>query len=57
MDRAFVSDMTITEKINEYTTSIIILVFALGWIDILWIFGIKNSIEYTWWFLIYSLVN
>ena len=49
--------MTITEKINEYTTSIIILVFALGWIDILWIFGIKNSIEYTWWFLIYSLVN
>ena len=34
-------------------TYLLIAVFAFGWIDILWIFGVENSKEYTWWYLIH----
>jgi len=30
----------------------ILFIFAMGWIDVLWMFGVENSKEYTWWYLI-----
>ena len=40
---------------GEIIGYIILTVFAFGWIDTLWIFGVENSKEYTWWFLIQQL--
>ena len=48
--------MTITkDMIGEFIGYIILIVFAFGWIDTLWIFGVENSKEYTWWYLIQQL--
>ena len=33
----------------------ILMVFAFGWLDTLWIFGVENSKEYTWWYVIQQL--
>ena len=30
----------------------ILLLFTLGWIDWLWVFGIESSRSFTWWALI-----
>ena len=30
----------------------ILFIFAMGWIDVLWMFGVENSKQYTWWYLI-----
>ena len=58
MDRAFVSDMTnVMNNISEYLGYILIIIFGLGWMNILWIFGVENSQQYTWWNLIYQLGN
>ena len=35
----------------------LLFVFAMGWIDVLWMFGVENSKTYTWWYLIQSLAN
>jgi exonuclease III len=35
----------------------ILLVFAMGWIDVLWMFGVENSKEYTWWYLMHYMAN
>ena len=43
----------IIDEIGEYYTYLLIIIFALGFIDILWIFGVENSKEYTWWYLIH----
>ena len=43
----------IMDEIGEYLTYLLIIIFAFGWIDILWIFGVENSQEYTWWYLIH----
>ena len=43
----------IIDEIGEYFTYLLIIIFAFGWIDILWIFGVENSKEYTWWYLIH----
>ena len=47
--------MTLKNIMGEFIGYIILIVFAFGWIDTLWIFGIENSKEYTWWFLIQQL--
>jgi|TARA_B110000977_G_scaffold187879_1_gene255480 exonuclease III len=47
----------VMNEIGEYLTYILITVFALGWLDTLWIFGVENSKEYTWWYLIQQLAN
>jgi nitrate reductase gamma subunit len=40
---------------GEIIGYIFLAIFAFGWIDTLWIFGVENSKEYTWWFLIQQL--
>ena len=42
---------------DDILGGIVIGIFALGWIDTLWIFGVENSQHYTWWGLIYHLGN
>ena len=49
--------MTKAEKAGELFTYILILVFALGWMDVLWMFGVEDSQRYTWWNLIQYLGN
>lgn len=36
---------------------LILIVFAFGWMDTLWIFGVENSKEYTWWYAIMQLAE
>ena len=43
----------VMNEISEYLTYLLIIIFAFGWIDVLWIFGVENSKEYTWWYLIH----
>ena len=47
--------MTMKNIIGELIGYLILIVFAFGWIDTLWIFGVENSKEYTWWYLIQQL--
>jgi exonuclease III len=42
---------------SDFVAGILITIFALGWIDVLWIFGVENSKHYTWWYLMHSLAN
>ena len=46
-------------SVKEWTSELIgylfLIVFAFGWIDTLWIFGVENSKEYTWWYVIQQL--
>ena len=46
---------SVNNWIGEFIGYIILIVFAFGWIDTLWIFGVENSKEYTWWYLIQQL--
>ena len=57
MDGAFVSMIKVVNNISEYLGYIILIIFSFGWIDTLWIFGIENSKEYTWWYLIHQVSN
>ena len=34
---------------------LILIVFAFGWIDTLWIFGVEDSKHYTWWYVIQQM--
>ena len=47
--------MTMKNVIGELIGYLILIVFAFGWIDTLWIFGVENSKEYTWWYVIQQL--
>ena len=47
----------ITTLKNDMLSGLILGIFALGWMDTLWIFGVENSQWYTWWGLIYTLGN
>lgn len=49
--------MTKTEIINETICYLLVVVFAFGWIDVLWMFGVENSKQYTWWALIQYFGN
>jgi len=42
---------------DDILGGIVLGIFAFGWIDTLWIFGIENSQHYTWWGLMYYLGN
>tara|TARA_B100001778_G_scaffold285772_1_gene252734 strand:+ start:142 stop:291 length:150 start_codon:yes stop_codon:yes gene_type:complete len=42
---------------DDIISGLILGIFAFGWIDTLWIFGVENSQWYTWWGLIYHLGN
>ena len=57
MDGAFISMIKAMNNIGEYLGYIILIIFSFGWIDTLWIFGIENSKEYTWWYLIHQVSN
>ena len=46
---------SVNNWIGEFIGYIFIAVFAFGWIDTLWIFGVENSKEYTWWYLIQQM--
>ena len=41
--------------IGELIGYLFLIVFAFGWMDTLWIFGVENSKEYTWWYLIQQM--
>ena len=47
--------MTMKNVIGELIGYLILIVFAFGWLDTLWKFGVENSKEYTWWYLIQQL--
>ena len=47
--------MTMKNVIGEFIGYLFLIVFAFGWMDTLWIFGVENSKEYTWWYLIQQL--
>ena len=47
--------MTMKNVIGELIGYLFLIVFAFGWMDTLWIFGVENSKEYTWWYLIQQL--
>ena len=42
-------------KVIDVIGGTLITLFALGWIDTLWMFGVENSQQYTWWNLIYLM--
>ena len=46
---------SVKEWTSEFFGYIFLIVFAFGWIDTLWIFGVENSKEYTWWYLIQQM--
>ena len=48
---------SVNNWIGEFIGYIFIAVFAFGWIDTLWIFGVENSQYYTWWGLIHYFGN
>ena len=47
--------MTLKSILGEIVGYIFIAVFAFGWIDTLWIFGVENSKENTWRYLIQQM--
>jgi hypothetical protein len=49
--------MTRNETIDDVIGFILLTVFAFGWMDTLWIFGVENSQQYTWWNLIQYFAN
>jgi exonuclease III len=42
---------------SDFVAGTVLTIFALGWIDILWMFGVENSQQYTWWNVIHLLAN
>ena len=40
---------------SELFTLSFITLLGLGFIDTLWMFGVENSKEYTWWYLLHLL--
>jgi len=46
---------TLKNTISEVIGGALFTIFALGWIDVLWMFGVENSKEYTWWYLIHLM--
>jgi len=44
-------------KKDDLIGAIALLIFVLGWIDWLWLFGFEDSKSYTWWAFIYWLGN
>jgi|TARA_B110000495_G_C23039898_1_gene622959 exonuclease III len=42
-------------KVIDVIGGTLMMLFALGWIDVLWMFGVENSKEYTWWNFIYLM--
>jgi len=40
---------------SEYLVLSFMMIIGLGFIDILWIFGVENSKEYTWWYVLHLL--
>ena len=39
----------------EYLVLSLMMIIGLGFIDILWMFGVENSKEYTWWYVLHML--
>ena len=40
---------------SELFTFSFMAILGLGFIDILWMFGVENSKEYTWWNVLHML--
>ena len=49
--------MSRTSLKDDILGGIILTIFAFGWMDTLWIFGVENSQLYTWWNLIAYFAN
>ena len=47
--------MTMKNVIGEFIGYLLLIVFAFGWLDTLWIFGVEDSKHYTWWYVIQQL--
>lgn len=43
--------------LTEALFCVFLIVFALSWMDTLWIFGVENSKDYTMWKLIQVLAE
>jgi len=42
---------------SEYFVLTLMTFIGLGFIDILWMFGVENSKEYTWWYVLHLLAG
>ena len=45
----------INKNTQEFIMLCVATVMILGFIGILWIVGVENSKEYTWWYLLHLL--
>ena len=46
-----------SRTLDDWLGGILLFLFALGWMDTLWIFGVENSQHYTCWALLHYLGN
>ncbi len=42
---------------SEYVACGIMTLVGLGFVDTLWMFGVENSKEYTWWYVLHTLAG
>ena len=42
---------------SEYFVLSLMPIMGLGVIDILWLFGVENSKEYTWWYVLHLMAG
>ena len=42
---------------SEYFVLSLMTLLGLGFIDILWMFGVENSKEYTWWYVLHLMAG
>ena len=42
---------------SEYFVLSLMPIMGLGFIDILWLFGVENSKEYTWWYVLHLMAG
>ena len=42
---------------SEYFVLTLMTFIGLGFIDILWMFGVENSKEYTWWYVLHLMAG
>jgi len=57
MDRVKNRAKVLTVIMGSFLVYFFVAMSALFWIDWLWIFGVEDSQQYTWWGMIYALAN
>ena len=48
---------TFLENTMSFFGFVILFIMIMGFVDVLWIFGVENSKEYTWWYLMHLMAN